>query len=149
MQLEKEFKTSPFDQGFEQTMVNIIFTYNWCSSKMKKLVTPYDITTQQYNVLRILQLEYPDPATINLIRSKMMDKMSDASRIVERLIHKGLVSKSANLIDRRASDIQINEQGLKLLDQLHKNPLITELFTSNLTENEAKQLNQLLNKLRG
>jgi DNA-binding MarR family transcriptional regulator len=99
--------------------------------------------------LRILRGQHPGPATINLLKDRMLDKMSDASRIVERLVHKGLVTRCINQKDRRAVDIVINEKGLELLKQL--DPVITpiDILKSNLNEAEAKQLNFLLDKLRG
>ncbi|RZK56493.1 MAG: hypothetical protein EOO91_12005 [Pedobacter sp.] len=96
VQLQKEVKTSKFENVFQQALVNVIFTYHWSNQKVKDILTPFDITTQQYNVLRILRGQYPSPATVNMIKNRILDKMSDTSRIVDRLIQKGYAEKSVN-----------------------------------------------------
>jgi DNA-binding MarR family transcriptional regulator len=119
------------------------------SDLLKQRLGKHQITLQQFNILRILRGQYPNPATINLLKERMLDKMSDASRIVERLVQKGLVTRCINQKDRRAVDIVINEKGLELLKKL--DPVITpiDVLKANLSDAEAKQLNVLLDKLRG
>ena len=148
MELEKEIQTK-FENDYHKVVVNTIYTYGWMTDLLKQRLGKYQITTQQFNILRILRGQYPGPATINLLKERMLDKMSDASRIVERLVQKGLVTRCINQKDRRAVDIVINEKGLELLKKL--DPIITpiDILKSNLTEAEAKQLNFLLDKLRG
>jgi len=149
MQLQTETHTSRFESGYQQAIVNVLFTYAWCIDRLKQVITPYDITTQQFNILRILRGQYPNPSTINLLRHRMLDKMSDASRIVERLVQKDLVVKSANGSDKRAVDILISEKGLFLLEQMDREISISDIISANLTEAEAEQLNLLLDKMRG
>ena len=91
--------------------VNILYTYNWLTEGLKQLVEPHDITMQQYNVLRILRGSHPEPLTTLEIRHRMLDKMSDVSRIVDRMITKELVSKSLCPKDKRLVDVQITEKG--------------------------------------
>ena len=148
MELEKEIQTK-FENDYQKVVVKTIYTYGWISDLLKQRLGKHHITLQQFNVLRILRGQYPGPATINLLKDRMLDKMSDASRIVERLVQKGLVSRCINQKDRRAVDIVINEKGLELLKKL--DPVITpiDILKSNLNEAEAKQLNFLLDKLRG
>ncbi|MBC8051707.1 MAG: MarR family transcriptional regulator [Sphingobacteriaceae bacterium] len=148
MELEKEIQTK-FENDYHKVVVNTIYTYGWITDLLKQRLGKYKITTQQFNVLRILRGQYPGPATINLLKDRMLDKMSDASRIVERLVQKGLVTRCVNQKDRRAVDIVINDKGLELLKKL--DPVITpiDVLKANLTETEAKQLNFLLDKLRG
>jgi DNA-binding MarR family transcriptional regulator len=148
MELEKEIKTR-FENDYHKVVVNTIYTYGWMSGLLRQRLSKYQITQQQFNILRILRGQHPNPATINLLKERMLDKMSDASRIVERLVQKGLVTRCVNQKDRRAVDIVINEKGLELLKKL--DPVITpiDILKSNLTEEEAKQLNMLLDKLRG
>ena len=148
MELEKEIQTK-FENDYHKIVVNTIYTYGWISDLLRQRLGKYQITIQQFNVLRILRGQYPGPATINLLKERMLDKMSDASRIVERLVQKGMVTRCVNQKDRRAVDIVINEKGLELLKKL--DPVITpiDVLKSNLTEEEAKQLNILLDKLRG
>lgn len=149
MQLHKETHTSKFESEHQQAIVNVLFTYTWCIDKLKQVITPYDITTQQFNILRILRGQYPKPSTINLLRSRMLDKMSDASRIVDRLMQKDLVLKKANGMDKRAVDILISKKGLALLKQMDKEVSLSNIVSANLTKTEAAQLNILLDKLRG
>ena len=148
-QLQKEIKTKKFENVFQQALVNVIFTYHWCTKNVKETLVPFDITQQQYNVLRILRGQYPSPATINLIKNRILDKMSDTSRIVDRLIQKGYVDKSVNSYDKRAVDIIISEKGLTLLKKMDKEIDFSSFITPNLTSDEAKQLNILLDKMRG
>ncbi|WP_285057251.1 MarR family winged helix-turn-helix transcriptional regulator [Pedobacter ginsengisoli] len=149
MQLQKETYTTQFESEHQQAIVNVLYTYSWCIDRLKQIIVPYEITTQQFNILRILRGQHPRPSTINLLRSRMLDKMSDASRIVDRLVQKGLVFKKANGSDKRAVDILISAKGLGLLDQMDKEVNISGIISSNLTEHEAAQLNVLLDKMRG
>jgi len=149
MQLQKETYTTQFESEHQQAIVNVLYTYSWCIDRLKQIIVPYEITTQQFNILRILRGQYPKPSTINLLRSRMLDKMSDASRIVDRLVQKDLVFKKANGSDKRAVDILISTKGLELLDQMDKEVSISGIISSNLTEHEAAQLNVLLDKMRG
>lgn len=149
MELQNEIKASRFESVFQQAVVNVYYTYSWCTEQMKQIVAPYDITTQQFNVMRILRGQYPDPSTINLIKSRMLDKMSDASRIVDRLVQKGLLEKEVNTEDKRAVDIKISKKGLNLLKKMDAEINLSAFVSSNLTEHEAVQLNILLDKLRG
>jgi len=149
MHLQRETHTTQFESEHQQAIVNVLYTYTWCIDRLKQVIMPYEITTQQFNILRILRGQYPKPSTINLLRSRMLDKMSDASRIVDRLVQKGLVFKKANGSDKRAVDILISTKGLELLSQMDEEVSISDIISSNLTENEAGQLNALLDKMRG
>ncbi|HKG07601.1 MAG TPA: MarR family transcriptional regulator [Pedobacter sp.] len=149
MQLQNETHTSRFESEHQQAIVNVLFTYTWCIDKLKQVILPFDITTQQFNILRILRGQHPNPSTINLLRSRMLDKMSDASRIVDRLVQKGLVAKSANGKDKRAVDILITTKGLALLKLMDQKVSISDIVSPNLTNEEAAQLNILLDKMRG
>ncbi|RZK82026.1 MAG: MarR family transcriptional regulator [Pedobacter sp.] len=149
MQLQKETQTARFESVYHQAIVNVLHTYNWCSEKLKQTVLPYDITTQQFNVLRILRGQYPDPSTVSLLKARMLDKMCDASRIVDRLVQKGLILKDGNILDKRAVDITISDKGLQLLDKMDSEVSLSDLISSNLTPKEAEQLNILLDKMRG
>ena len=149
MELEKEIASGNFESNHHKTVVNVIYTYGWVITLLRQNFDKYDITMQQFNVLRILRGQYPQPATINLIRERMLDKMSDASRIVDRLLHKELISRCVNEKDRRAVDIRINEKGLDLLETLDREMKVNEILESHLTDAEAIQLNMLLDKMRG
>ena len=149
MQLQKETHTSRFESEYQQAIVNVLHTFNWCNDKLKQLVTPYEITTQQFNILRILRGQFPTPSTINLLKQRMLDKMCDASRIVDRLVQKNLVLKEPNQADKRSVSILISKKGLALLKKMDSEISISGIVSSNLTEAEASQLNRLLDKMRG
>lgn len=149
MQLLKETKTSRFESIHLQAIVNVLFTYSWCNDKLKQVISPYDITNQQFNVLRILRGQYPRPSTISLLKSRMLDKMCDASRIADRLVQKGLILKEMSADDKRAVDIRISEKGLNLLKKMDKEVDLSAIVSSNLNKEEAETLNELLDKMRG
>ena len=149
MELEKEIASNKFENVHHKSVVNVLYTYGWVTNLLKKHFDKFDITMQQYNILRILRGQHPQPATINLLKERMLDKMSDASRIVERLVQKGLVSRCTNEKDRRAVDIMINEKGLELLKSLDLELNINQILKGHLTDEEADQLNTLLDKMRG
>ena len=149
MQLQKEIQTSRFESGYQQAIVNVVYTSNWCNDQLKQALVPYNITTQQFIVLRILRGQHPKPCTISLLKSRILDKMCDASRIVDRLVQKELVLKSMNKSDKRAADILITEKGLEMLQQMQGTIDLSAPVSSNLTLEEAELLNALLDKMRG
>ena len=149
MQLQKETLTTRFESIHHQAIVNVWHTSNWCTEKLKQTIVPFEVTTQQFNILRILRGQNPNPATINLLKSRMLDKISDTSRIVDRLAQKGLVVKQSNAVHKRAVDIKISDKGLELLELMDQEVSLSELISSNLSEQEAITLNDLLDKMRG
>jgi len=149
MKLEDEILQKHFRNEYHKATVNVIYSYNWLVDYQVKLFRPYGITMQQYNILRILRGQYPKPATIKLIKERMLDKMSDASRIVEKLRVKGLVERNICSNDRRNVDVCITQKGLELLSLVDKHDEEVDTKLSTLSEDEIKQLNDLLDKLRG
>ncbi|ADY52630.1 regulatory protein MarR [Pseudopedobacter saltans DSM 12145] len=149
MELEKEIRNNRFESNFNKVVVNIIYTYGWVNNCLKSGLDKYNLTHQQYNVLRILRGQRPNPATVNLIKERMLDKMSDASRIVDRLVAKELVVRKVCEQDRRAVDITISDKGLELLDKICLDEMTRDIISKNLTEEEAGLLSDLLDKLRG
>jgi DNA-binding MarR family transcriptional regulator len=149
MRIDDEIQSSKFENNYHKAVINISYTYNWVNNETRSLFEKNNITVQQFNILRILRGQYPNPATVNLLKERMIDKMSDASRIVDRLVQKGLVSRCTNTKDRRAVDIRISEQGLKTLAIMDEEFKIKDFLKDNLTEEEAGQLSDLLDKLRG
>jgi DNA-binding MarR family transcriptional regulator len=129
-------------------MINILFTYGWTLEKIKELVTKDGITHQQFNILRILRGSYPAPLSTLQIRERMIDKMSDTSRIVDRLVTKNLVRKVVSKKDRRLVDVTITDKGLRLLEKLDEKEGDMDRILSNLTEKEAATLSRLLDKAR-
>ncbi len=148
MELEKEIAQKSFKSERHKAMVNIIYTYFWANNLTRNDFNSYDITPQQFNILRILRGQYPNPTTINLLKERMLDKMCDASRMVDRLKQKELIERCVNKKDRRSVDIVISQKGLDLLARIDVE-LDQEKLMEHLSEDEARQLNTLLDKLRG
>ncbi len=148
MKLEQEIKQSKFRNEYHKLAVNVLYTNGWLMNLYSTLFSKYDITSNQYNILRILRGQYPNPATVNLLKERMLDKMSDASRLVERLRIKGFVKRELSPNDRRCVDVIITEKGMKLLAEIDKLNDKHDSFLKNLSESEAKKLNNLLDKLR-
>ena len=149
MRIEDEIQSTKFEDNLHKVVININYTYSWLNNIVRGHFEQYNLTTQQFNVLRILRGQYPKPATVNLIKERMLDKMSDASRIVDRLVQKELVSRCTNNKDRRAVDIRISDKGLELLAKLDTEFRAKDILKNNLTEEEAGLLSDLLDKLRG
>jgi DNA-binding MarR family transcriptional regulator len=149
MGLANEIKqTRPFSSKKEEVMVNIMFTNNWIGLNHNQVFKNYDITSQQYNVLRILNGQYPNPITINEIIERMLDKMSNASRLVDKLLLKGLVTRDQRSTNRRACDVIITDEGIELLKIIKEDLLKLEGLMVGITDEEADQLSHLLDKLR-
>lgn len=149
MRIDEEIQSTNFEDNYHKAVINITYTYGWLNNVFRCQFEKYNLTNQQFNVLRILRGQYPKPATVNLIKERMLDKMSDASRIVDRLVQKGLVSRCTNNKDRRAVDIRISEVGLDILSKMDIEFKTKEVLKNNLTEEEAAKLSDLLDKLRG
>ncbi|HMS64606.1 MAG TPA: MarR family transcriptional regulator [Ignavibacteria bacterium] len=149
MKIEDEIKQENFKSEYQKLAINLIFTGNWIHSKNAELLKPHKLTSQQFNLLRILRGQFPNPVTVNLLIERMLDKMSNASRIVDRLVKKNLVLRKSCPEDRRRVDIVITDKGLKLLEKIDLDENKWEKRFENLTEIEAKNLNNYLDKLRG
>lgn len=149
MRLEDEIKQESFRNEYHKLAVNILFTHGWLMNKIQQILSRFDLTPQQFNLLRILRGQYPSPASISLLKDRMLDKMSDASRLVDRLIQKGLVERKICESDRRKVDVVITKKGLKLLEKIDETDSEMDGYLQNLSESEAKKLNDLLDKLRG
>lgn len=149
MELEKELKQKSFKSEHVKLAVNVLYTGNWMQFVHAQTFKPYGLTVQQFNVLRILRGQHPNPCTVNLIVDRMMDKSSNASRIIDRLLAKGLVDRKQCEKDRRAVDVLISDKGLELLKELDGVINNLEHRFKTLTDEEAHTLNMLLDKLRG
>jgi len=141
-------QTKPFASSHQRAVVNLIFTSNWLRDHMKLILKPFGITNQQYNVLRILK-GAKEPLTTSTIRERLLDKMADTSRLVDRLAQKGYVSKHQCPNDKRLVDIQLSKAGDDLLKVLNKHIKKNNDEMLNLTQKEADQLSFLLDKARG
>lgn len=149
MKLEQAIKQNDFSKG-QRLGLNLIYTFNWFKNRQKEYFEKYDLTAQQYNVLRILRGRYPEAYSTSDIRDRMLDKMSDASRIVDRLLKKKLVERTINKKDKRLVDIRLSETGIKLLGIMDESvdENIQGMF-KNLSTEEQKKFDELLDKIRG
>lgn len=149
MRIEDEIKQENFANEYQKLLINILFTGHWIDRLNTRMLRPYDISSQQLNVLRILRGQKGKPASIKLIQDRMLDKMSNASRLVDKLLVAGLVRRTQSEIDRRQVNVVITKKGLALLTKLDKVMMQYDSQFQNLNDSEAKQLNELLDKLRG
>lgn len=147
MGIEKDIQQTNFRNEYQKMGINIIYTANWLNEHIGRVLCNQEITHQQYNILRILRGSDKPLSTLQ-IRSRMLDKMSDTSRIVDRLVVKGFVDKNSCEKDKRLVDITLSKKGHQLVDSLDKfNAQIDELL-SGVSEKEAANLNLILDKLR-
>jgi len=149
MGIEEDIRQSKFRNEHQKAGINMIYTYGWIMERQKQLFAIEDITPQQFNILRILRGSQPQPLSTLQIRERMLDKMSDTSRIVDRLITKGLVKKGISQTDRRLVDVIISKKGEKLLERMDKRQDDLDNITGNLSIKEAATLSRLLDKIRG
>ena len=147
MDIEKEIQQSNFRNEFQKLAINLMYTANWLNERISRILLKEEITQQQYNILRILRGSDHPLSTLQ-IRERMLDKMSDTSRIVDRLICKELVQKNACQSDKRLVDIVLTEKGLKLINKLDVLDVQLDALLSGLDENEAVIANKILDKLR-
>jgi len=124
-----------------------MYTTSQLESYLKEIFKKEEITLQQYNILRILRGSRPNPLSTMQIRDRMMDKMSDTSRIVDRLLLKKLVTKKATAGDKRLVDVRITKKGLLLLQKLDTIEDNVSVFLANLSEAEANHISDLLDKI--
>jgi DNA-binding MarR family transcriptional regulator len=149
MTIEKEIQQKKFKSDYQKALISITYTANFLGLQVMTALKPYGITPEQFNVLRILRGQFPSPSTVNLIIERMLNKSSNASRLVEKLRVKGLVERIECPEDRRAVNILITKKGLELLERLDKEE--DEWLNSvkkKLTATETKELIQILDKIR-
>jgi DNA-binding MarR family transcriptional regulator len=149
MKIDDEISQKKFRNSKQKAVVNILFTSSWLQLRIKDFMKGDDITPQQYNVLKILKGQFPTPVTTSLIRERMLDKMSDVSRIVSRLQEKDLVSVCRSCHDKRLVDIVIADKGIKLIEKIDGDSNYMDNMIGKLSEEEAEQLSTLLDKIRG
>ena len=147
MGIEKDIQQASFRNEFQKMGINLMYTANWLNERIGRFLVQEDITQQQYNILRILRGSDVPLSTLQ-IRERMLDKMSDTSRIVDRLIVKELVEKSACKSDKRLVDITLTDKGLQLVNRLDQYNDQIDAILKGVTEAEATTINQILDKLR-
>jgi DNA-binding MarR family transcriptional regulator len=150
MSIETDIKQGvPFKSPYHRAMVNVLYTSNWLANRQAQLLKPSGLTLQQYNVLRILRGQHPAPVKVSDITERMLDKMSNASRLVDKLVLKNLVLRTECPSDRRAVDVIVTDAGLDLLKQLDEGvERLNEELNDKLTLEEAVKLSEFLDRLR-
>lgn len=146
--IEEEIKQNKFRNTNQRVQLNILYTAGWIFTQHANLFKEHGITNQQYNVLRILRGALPKPCTQLEIRSRMLDRMSDTSRLIDRLEKVGLVKREVNVKDRRSSLIHITQKGLVLLSEMELHDYKLDEITAHLTDEEAATICNLLDKIR-
>ncbi len=148
MSIDKAIQQVKFRNSHQKAAINLIYTLSWMREKTKCIFEAEDITPQQFNILRILRGSFPQPLSTLQIRERMLEKMSDTSRIVDRLITKGFVKKLTCKNDRRLVDVIISDKGKKLLERLDTRQNEIDGVLNNLSEKDANILSDLLDKIR-
>ena len=148
MKLEDEIKQKSFQNPHHRMIVNIMFTGNWVQKEITTKLRSFGISLQQHNVLSILRGQYPNPSTLGLIQERMLDRMSNATRLVDKLLDKGLVHRCQCPENRRKVDIIITQTGLDLLQKIDAALVSFSVRYANVTAEEATTLAQLLDKVR-
>ena len=147
MTLEKDINQQVFRSEYQKSIINLIYTFNWVNEKLNRRFEPFDITQQQFNILRILRGAGQPLSTLQ-IRQRMLDRMSDTSRIVDRLVKKGMVKKTTCREDRRLVDVLLTDKGKKLLQSMDAMDEEMDSIFKYLSNEEATLLNVLLDKIR-
>ena len=148
MRIEEEIKQPIFRDEYQKAHINLVYTSGWLQLRQATAFKPYGLTLPQFNILRILRGQHPLPATVALLIDRMLDKTSNASRIVDRLEEKKLVTRTVCPANRRAVDIRITVAGLALLERIEQDGVLNASDLTQLNDAEVQQLNGLLDKIR-
>ena len=146
--ISEEIKQKEFKSAYNKLMINVLFTNSWLNGQHNQLFKEHSLTTQQFNVLRILRGQYPNVASVNLLKDRMIDKMSNVSRIIDKLKAKDLVSRKLCKQDRRQVDVKITRKGLDLLTILDKSLNEWESSLTGITTEEAEMASEILDRWR-
>lgn len=149
MKIDEEIKQSKFRSDFQKVVINLMYTSNWLATRQEKFFKPYGITPSQFNILRILRGQGSQSLSGAELKSRMLERNSDVSRLLDRLARKGLIVRAKSSSDKRAVDVRISRKGLSTLSAIdeHIDRMENQLFK--LSSREARQLSQLLDKARG
>lgn len=147
--IEEAIQQKEFKDPYNKLVVNLLYTHSYMVTSQSSLFKPHDLSPEQYNVLRILRGQNGAPTTVSSIQDRMLNKMSNASRLVDKLKMKDLVKREECPSDRRQVDVLITQKGLDLLCQLELMVEQNNKKSLHLTPQEVDQLNDLLDKLRG
>ena len=144
----EEIKQMEFWSEYSKLLINVLYTASWLNGLQNGIFKEHKLTPQQYNSLRILRGQYPESASVNLLKDRMIDKMSNVSRIIDKLKAKDLVTRRPCRHDRRQVDVTITDKGLKLLETIDEQMVEWEKQLHSLSPKEATQVNELLDKWR-
>lgn len=147
MGIEKDIQQQVFRNEYQKATINIIFSANWLHERINVFLEEEDITQQQFNIMRILRGSGKPLSTLQ-IRERMLDKMSDTSRIVERMLKKGLVEKKICSTDKRLVDVILSEEGYTILEKIDRKNTEMDNILQHISIDEAETLNRLLDKMR-
>jgi len=148
MKINDSIKQVEFENPQTKAWVNLMFTYHQMMDKTRQVFKQFGLTQQQYNVLRILKGKNNEPATCGEVKRVMLDKNPDLSRLCDRLVAKGLIYRETNETNRREVELTITDNGLDLLHAISVPLKETTQLHNSLTDQEAEQLSDLLDKLR-
>jgi DNA-binding MarR family transcriptional regulator len=148
MPIEDKIKQTKFRNEHHRLLANLFYQYNGLINEQQKLLKPFGLSLQQHNLLSILRGQYPNAASIHLIKERMLDQNSDVSRLVDRLLTKNLLSRKTCPKDRRQVDVIITEDGLNLLKKIDAHAPQIDALVSGLSTEEAATMNNLLDKIR-
>ncbi|MEO5976786.1 MAG: MarR family transcriptional regulator [Chryseolinea sp.] len=148
MTIEQVIKQEKFNTEHEKAVINILFTASWLNSKNSARLKPHGITAEQYNVLRILRGSHPKALMLADITCRMIDKNSNATRLVEKLRQKGLLKREICEGNRRQVDISITDKALSLLKKIDVEAESWIESLKIITQTEAQEMNRILDRLR-
>ena len=147
--MEQDIKQEKFESEFHKVAINILFTSSWLYNLNADRLKAHGITPEQFNVLRILRGSHPKPSMLAEVTCRMIDKSSNATRLVEKLRLKGLVKREICEGNRRQVDIFITDKGLAILKKVDSEESEWIVTLKNISKTEAQELNRILDKLRG
>ncbi|QRR01042.1 MarR family winged helix-turn-helix transcriptional regulator [Dyadobacter sandarakinus] len=148
MSIETDIKQKKFRSPFQRLAINFVYTCKWLEYKQSEIFREHDISGQQYNVLRILRGQQSNPIKVSEITERMLDKSSNTSRLVDKLLAKGLAERTSCANDRRAVDVVITQEGLSLLEKLDPPVAAWENRFNILSEEDANRMSDILDQLR-
>lgn len=145
---QEAIKQQKFDAPQTEAAINVIFTANFLEHLMRRLLKEYEITHEQFNVLRILRGNYPGAYELNEIEDRMLNRWSNVSRLVEKLRKRGFLTRQPKQENRRKVEVRITDEGRQFLKDVDQALIIGDLWKQSLSEKEARTLSDLLDKLR-
>ncbi len=149
MEIEKVIKQEKFRDGFQKAYINLIYTANYFRDTHINIFTSHGIQGSHFNILRILKGKYPEPVSPGYIKEVMLDKGSDLTRLVSKLVNLGFVNRDVCQDNKRKMDISLTQQGYEAVEKISKEVNESDMELKTLTEKEYEQISNLLDKMRG